>query len=76
MLVRVVWLSLVTTALGCGSKGYDEKTCAQYKDLFLKTCTETCEKKVDHDICAPKCAAALPKDRDYAAKCVAAAPSK
>ena len=67
MLARVAVVLLLTAS--CGSKGYDEKTCAQYKDVFVRSCTETCAKSVDRDTCVGKCTAALPKDKDYAAKC-------
>ena len=65
---RRFFVVLLLTA-ACGSKGYDEKTCAQYKDVFVRSCTETCAKSVDRETCATKCAAALPKDKDYATKC-------
>jgi hypothetical protein len=64
---------LVALLAACGSK--DEKACAQYKDVFLRTCTDTCAKSLDRDVCSTKCAEALPKDATYASKCQAAAAS-
>jgi len=72
MLARVALVVVLSAACACGSKGYDEKTCAQYKDVFVRSCTDTCAKSVDHDTCATKCAAALPKDPGYASKCAPA----
>jgi hypothetical protein len=70
MVRRVAVVLVLAAAPACGSKGYDEKTCAQYKDVFVKSCTDACAKSLDREVCATKCAAALPKDKDYAAKCV------
>lgn len=69
--VRYVLLGLVLAA--CGSKsGFDAKACAQYKDVYLGSCVDTCTaKSVDRSFCSTKCAEALPKDATYGAKCVA-----
>ncbi len=75
-MVRPIAAALVALALvACGSKGYDEKSCADYKSTFLRSCTETCSKALDQGTCTPKCAEALPKDPTYASKCLGTAAS-
>ncbi len=72
--MRFVLLAVVLGA--CGGKGYDAKACAQYKDVFLESCVDTCTaKSVDRPLCSTKCAEALPKDATYGAKCVASGAS-
>ncbi len=72
--MRFGFLALVLAA--CGSKGYDAKACAQYKDVFLESCADACTaKSVDRPLCTTKCAEALPKDAMYGAKCVASGAS-
>ena len=79
MLRRAATVALAFTALAapaaCGSKGFDEKTCAQYNSVFVTSCTETCSRSLDRTTCASKCAEALPKDPTYASKCLATAAS-
>ncbi len=75
MRARVLAFVFAACSAACGSKGYDAKACAQYKEVFVESCVDTCAKTVDRATCATKCAEALPRDATYGAKCAASAAS-